>query len=100
LKLSFLAYLDRAQKAGTDLAKKGDAEYGGLTATQQFFVAYGQGWCQNNRPEDLRLRVQTDPHSPEEFRVNGVVVNLPEFQKAFGCKTGAPMAPVNRCAIW
>jgi endothelin-converting enzyme/putative endopeptidase len=100
LKLAFLAYLDRAQKAGIDLTKKGDAEYGGMTKEQQFFVAYGQGWCQNNRPEDLRLRVQVDPHSPEEFRVNGVVVNLPEFQKAFGCKTGQPMAPANRCAIW
>jgi endothelin-converting enzyme/putative endopeptidase len=100
LKLAFLAYLDRAQKAGIDLAKKGDTEYGGLTPAQQFFVAYGQGWCQNNRPEDLRLRVQTDPHSPEDLRVNGVVVNLPEFQKAFGCKTGQPMAPAKRCAIW
>jgi endothelin-converting enzyme/putative endopeptidase len=100
LKLAFLAYLDRAQKTGVDLTKKGDAEYGGLTPDQQFFVAYGQGWCQNNRPEDLRLRVQTDPHSPEEFRVNGVVVNLPEFQKSFGCKTGQPMAPAKRCAIW
>jgi putative endopeptidase len=100
LKLAFLAYLDRAQKTGVDLTKKGDAEYGGLTPNQQFFVAYGQGWCQNNRPEDLRLRVQTDPHSPEEFRVNGVLVNLPEFQKAFACKTGQPMAPAKRCAIW
>ena len=100
LKLAFLAYLDRAQKAGIDVTKKGDTEYGGLTPEQQFFVAYGQGWCQNNRPEDLRLRVQTDPHSPEEFRVNGVVVNLPEFQKAFACKTGQPMAPAKRCAIW
>ena len=100
LKLAFLAYLDRAQKTGVELAKKGDAEYGGLTPAQQFFVSYGQGWCQNNRPEDLRLRVQTDPHSPEEFRVNGVLVNLLEFQKAYGCKTGQPMAPAKRCAIW
>ncbi|HEX3471879.1 MAG TPA: M13 family metallopeptidase [Silvibacterium sp.] len=100
LKLAFLAYLDRAQKAGADLSKKGGAEYGNLTPGQQFFVSYGQGWCTNNRPENLRLRVQTDPHSPEEFRVNGVVVNLPEFQKAFSCKTGQPMAPANRCAIW
>ncbi len=100
LKLAFLAYLDRAEKAGVDLSEKGSAEYGSLTPEQQFFVAYGQGWCQNNRPEDLRLRVQTDPHSPEEFRVNGVVVNLPQFQKAFACKTGQPMAPANRCAIW
>ena len=100
LKLAFLAYLDRAQKTGVNLTKKGDAAYGSLTPEQQFFVSYGQGWCQNNRPEDLRLRVQVDPHSPEEFRVNGVVVNLPEFQKAFACKTGQPMAPAKRCAIW
>jgi endothelin-converting enzyme/putative endopeptidase len=100
LKLAFLAYLDRAEKAGVDLSKKSDTAYGSLTPEQQFFVSYGQGWCQNNRPEDLRLRVQTDPHSPEEFRVNGVVVNLPQFQKAFACKTGQPMAPANRCAIW
>jgi putative endopeptidase len=46
------------------------------------------------------LRVQTDPHSPEEFRVNGVVVNLPEFQKAFSCKAGQPMAPATRCSVW
>jgi endothelin-converting enzyme/putative endopeptidase len=100
LKLAFLAYLGRAQKDGVDLAKKGGPEYGNLTPEQQFFVSYGQGWCENNRPEVLRLRVETDPHSPEEFRVNGVVVNLPEFQKAFGCKTGMPMVPADRCSIW
>jgi putative endopeptidase len=100
LKLAFLAYLDRAQKSGVDLQKKGSAEYGGLNTEQQFFVSFGQNWCQNNRPEDLRLRMQTDPHSPEEFRANGVVRNLPEFQRAFACKTGQPMAPVNRCTIW
>jgi putative endopeptidase len=100
LKLAFLAYLDRAQKSGVDLEKKGSAEYGALNPEQQFFVSYGQNWCQNNRPEDLRLRMQTDPHSPEEFRTNGVVRNLPEFQRAFACKAGQPMAPVNRCTIW
>jgi endothelin-converting enzyme/putative endopeptidase len=100
LKLAFLAYLDRAQKSGVDLEKKGSAEYGGLNPRQQFFVAFGQNWCQKNRPENLRLRIQTDPHSPEEFRANGVVRNLPEFQRAFACKAGRPMAPVNRCTIW
>ena len=100
LKLAFLAYLDRAQTSGVDLEKKGSAEYGGLNPEQQFFVAYGQNWCQKNRPENLRLRIQTDPHSPEEFRANGVVRNLPEFQRAFACKAGQPMAPVHRCTIW
>jgi putative endopeptidase len=96
LRLAFLAYLDRAQKTGVDLAKQTE----GMTPEQRFFVSYGQGWCTNNRPENLRLRVQTDPHSPEEFRVNGVVVNLPEFQKAFACKTGSAMAPAERCRVW
>jgi len=100
LKLAFLAYLERAQKAGVDLKQKGGAEYGGLTPNQQFFVAFGQHWCENTRPEDLRLNIETDPHSPAKFRANGVVLNLPEFQKAFACKTGQPMAPVNRCTIW
>ena len=100
LKLAFLAYLDRAQKDGTDLEKKAGPDYANLNPEQQFFVSFGQNWCQNNRPENLRLRIQSDPHSPEEFRANGVVRNLPEFQHAFACKSGQPMAPVNRCTIW
>jgi putative endopeptidase len=100
LKLAFFAYLERAKKDGIDLHQDGSAEYGGLNPEQQFFVSYGQKFCQNNRPADLRLRMQTDGHSPEEFRTNGVLVNLPEFQQAFECKSGQPMAPVNRCTIW
>jgi putative endopeptidase len=100
LKLAFLAYLDRAQKGGVDLQQKGGAEYGGLTPDQQFFVAFGQHWCENTRPEAERLGIETDPHSPPKFRANGVVSNLPEFQKAFACKAGQPMAPVKRCTIW
>jgi putative endopeptidase len=100
LKLAFLAYLDRAQKGGVDLQQKGSAEYGDLTPDQQFFVAFGQHWCENIRPEDLRLGIETDPHAPAKFRANGVVSNLPEFQKAFSCKAGQPMAPVKRCTIW
>jgi putative endopeptidase len=95
LKLAFLAYLDRAR-----LQPKASAEVGGLTPEQQFFVAFGQHWCENIRPEDLRLNIETDPHSPAIFRVNGVVLNLPEFQRVFACKTGQPMASANRCAIW
>ena len=72
----------------------------GLTPEQRFFVGYGQSWCSNQRPEMLRMRATTDPHSPERWRTNGVVVNLPEFQQAFKCKTGQPMAPADRCRVW
>ena len=50
--------------------------------------------------QQLRLQVQTNPHSPRQFRVNGVVQNMPEFGKAFGCKTGQPMMPANACRVW
>jgi endothelin-converting enzyme/putative endopeptidase len=72
----------------------------GFTPEQRFFLAYGQVWCANSREEALRLQVQTDPHSPPQFRVNGVVQNMPEFQKAFSCKAGQPMVKANACRVW
>ncbi|MHB8217114.1 MAG: M13 family metallopeptidase [Candidatus Sulfotelmatobacter sp.] len=72
----------------------------GLTPEQRFFVGNAQWACENDRPEDLRMHAITDPHSPGRYRVNGLVVNMPEFEKAFSCKTGQPMAKENRCRIW
>jgi putative endopeptidase len=71
-----------------------------LTPEQRFFVGYAQWACEDNRPENLRVNAITDPHSPGKYRVNGLVVNMPEFQKAFSCKAGQPMAKENRCRIW
>ena len=72
----------------------------GLTPQQRFFVAYGQSWCSNERPEELRMSATVDPHSPPRFRTNGVVSNMPEFQKAFHCPAGAPMVRQNACRVW
>ena len=71
-----------------------------MTPEQRFFIAYGQVWCANWRPELLRLLAQSNPHSPPEYRVNGVVSNMPEFQKAFGCKKGQAMVRENSCHVW
>ena len=73
---------------------------GGFTPEQRFFLSFGQIWCENQTPESLRLRAQTDPHSPGKYRVNGVLENMPEFQKAFACKSGQPMASANACRVW
>ncbi len=100
LRLAFLAYTARAKDAGINLDAPGDPAYGGLTPAQQFFTAYGQSWCESTRPDALRQRVATDPHAPEQFRVNGVVQNIPAFAEAFHCKAGAPLAPAKRCTIW
>jgi endothelin-converting enzyme/putative endopeptidase len=72
----------------------------GLTPEQRFFVGYGQSWCGQVRDESKRLRATIDPHSPEKYRTNGVVSNMPEFQEAFHCKAGSPMVNQNRCRVW
>jgi putative endopeptidase len=72
----------------------------GLTPEQRFFVGNAQWACENDRPENLRVNAITDPHSPGKYRVNGLVVNMPEFEKAFSCKPGQPMVKENRCRIW
>jgi putative endopeptidase len=71
-----------------------------LTSDQRFFVGYGQSWCGQTRDETKRLRATVDPHSPDKYRTNGVVSNMPEFQEAFHCKAGSPMVNQNRCRVW
>ena len=74
----------------------------GLSPDQRFFVGFAQWACANVRPEDLRLRAAVDEHSPDIYRVNGVVVNMPEFAQAFSCKQGQPMVkPADKvCRVW
>jgi len=101
LRLAFLAFLADAKRKNIDLQKKDlQQKQDGYTPIQQFFLGHGQNWCGSTRPEQIRLEVQTDPHSPREFRVNGTVQNMPEFGQAFGCKPGQPMMPENACRVW
>ena len=72
----------------------------GLTPEQRLFLGWGHIWCENATSESLRMEAQTDPHSPPPDRVNGVVSNMLEFQKAFGCKAGAPMVRKDACRVW
>jgi len=74
----------------------------GLTPDQRFFIGFAQWDCSNTRPEEMGLRARTDPHSPSKYRINGVVVNMPEFANAFSCKAGQPMVnpPEKVCKVW
>jgi endothelin-converting enzyme/putative endopeptidase len=94
LRLAYMALLDIT--SGHETKKKID----GFTPEQRFFLGWGQAWCGADREETLRLRAITDPHSPAKYRVNGSLVNMPEFHKAFGCKAGQPMVSENACRIW
>ncbi|HVT58649.1 MAG TPA: M13 family metallopeptidase [Thermoanaerobaculia bacterium] len=93
LRISYMAYT-------ASMAGKPRTILDGLTPEQRFFLGFAQVWCSNTSPEAERLQVLTNPHSPARFRVDGVVVNMPEFQEAFQCKPGAPMAPEKRCRVW
>jgi putative endopeptidase len=74
------------------LAQKGrPGNIDGFTPEQRFFLAWAQIWRANTTPEAARLRINTDPHSPSEWRTNGPLSNMPQFAAAFGCKGGDPM---------
>ncbi len=67
---------------------KGSQKIDGFTPDQRFFLSLAQIWRLKNRDETVRLYVQTDPHSPEKYRVNGPLANFPPFYAAFGVKPG------------
>jgi putative endopeptidase len=93
---TLLAYIAwKKQTAGQQLQS-----VDGFTPDQRFFVGMAQWACENERPEVLRVRAITDPHSPGYARINGVVSNMPEFQKAFSCKAGQPMVHAPTCRVW
>jgi endothelin-converting enzyme/putative endopeptidase len=72
----------------------------GFTPDQRFFIGMAQWACGDERPESKRMNAITNPHSPPEYRINGVVSDMPEFGKAFACKAGQPMVRANACRVW
>jgi putative endopeptidase len=95
--LAFNSFKDAYGQQGKDPETK-DAN--GFTAEQRFFLAYANSWCGNIRPQVIRYLVLTNPHSSPRYRVNNVVANMPEFEKAFSCKKGDAMVHENACRIW
>jgi putative endopeptidase len=93
LRIAHMALLDV-------LANTPEKPSDGYTPEQRFFVGWAQVWCESERPEYARMMAQVNEHSPGKFRVNGVVGNMPEFQKAYGCKADAPMVRKPACRTW
>ena len=93
-----IAYQAFQKTAEAKAGKKID----GFTPNQRFFLGFAQIWRGNQRPEALRQQIQTDPHSPGQYRTNGPLMNMPEFYEAFGCKDGNKMvrATADRSRIW
>jgi endothelin-converting enzyme/putative endopeptidase len=91
--ISHMALLSAmGDKPGKDIA--------GYTPEQQFYISYGQIWCQNETPQQARLQALSNEHSDDKYRVNGVVSNMADFAKAFGCKADSPMVRKPACRVW
>jgi predicted metalloendopeptidase len=84
------------------LAKDPQETIDGFTAEQRFYLGWAQVWRRNWTDAALKLQVNTGPHAPGKFRVNGPLSNLPTFKAAFGCQDGDPMVrpQATRVAIW
>jgi predicted metalloendopeptidase len=95
-----IALMALEQMMASDPKGKESQTIDGYTPEQRFFLGFGRVWCEKTRPEAARMRVTVDPHSPGRYRVNGTVQNMPEFQKAWGCKAGQPMVSANACHVW
>jgi predicted metalloendopeptidase len=98
LKIAYAAFKKAQARHPGEANKKID----GLTPDQRFFLAWAQIWRANHRDEDLKLRINTDPHSPGRFRTIGPVSNMPEFQQAFELPDNSPMVrpAKDRANIW
>jgi putative endopeptidase len=96
LRLAYLALMDTLAKSPGAAAPELD----GYTPEQRYFLGFAQVWCGTVREETARYYALVDPHSPGRFRVNGAVQNFDQFGKAFNCKKGSAMYPVNSCRVW
>ena len=101
LRLAYMALMARVAGSGLPAAstreQKSESKY---SPQQQLFLGYAQNYCASERPAFVRMLAQVDPHSPDNVRVKGVLVNMPEFAHAFGCREGQPMAPLHTCRVW
>ena len=98
-KIAFSALQKALARQGADAAAK---KIDGFTPDQRFFLSWATVWRNNIRPEMLRMRLVTDPHSPGRYRVIGPLSNLPEFQKAFNVPENSAMVrpAAERVNIW
>jgi len=93
LRIAYMALMDT-------LGGKQPPKRDGFTAEQRLFLGWSQVWCTNQSDESARTQAQSNEHSTGQFRVNGVLQNMPEFQKAFACKAGQPMVKSPACRVW
>ncbi len=93
---------DALQKALADAGKSAQDKVDGYTEDQRFFMNWATVWRRNYTPDELKVRLNTDPHAPANFRAIGAPSNMPAFAQAFSCKAGDAMVRPEdkRVVIW
>ncbi len=93
---------DALQMALKSNPKEANEKIDGYTQDQRFFLNFATVWRRNFRPEELKVRLNTDPHAPANFRAIGAPSNMPAFAEAFECKTGDKMVrdAAHEVKIW
>ena len=93
---------DAYRKALADAGKTGADKIDGYSEDQRFFMNWATVWRRGFTPDELKVRLNTDPHAPANFRAIGAPSNMPAFATAFGCKAGDAMvrADDQRVVIW
>ena len=86
----------------TSLGGKPAPVIDGLTGDQRVFLGWAQSWTSKQRDDALREQVVSDPHSPDPYRVNGVMRNIDDWYAAFNVAPGQALyiAPTDRARIW
>ncbi|KAI3385439.1 hypothetical protein SNEBB_010267 [Seison nebaliae] len=97
IKQAFMAYQSYIERLGY-----GEPHLPGLdlTPNQLFFVNFAQSWCDKTRPKYLADTMKRGAHTPDKFRVYGVVKNSMEFAETFNCPMNSPMNPKKKCILW
>lgn len=98
LKEAYLAYIGWQKKQRIVESRLPGLE--SYTPEQMFWISSAEPWCGVFRPETLKDYIQSDPHTPQEYRVIGPISDLPEFASDFGCRDGSPMNPIHKCIFW
>lgn len=96
VKEAYIAYQKYTEKNGAEKTLPGLD----FTPNQLFWISSAQTWCSVARVEEMKKRILTDVHSPNQFRVLGSLKNMKEFSDDFKCASASNMNPVHKCEVW
>lgn len=94
--MAYKAYRKYVEKYGEESPLPG-LNY---TSLQLFWISAATQWCSVERVKSMKLNIDVDPHSPEQFRVNGPLSNIEEFANDFNCPPESKMISENKCRVW